>query len=76
MITAGWCDLSTGGAYPRQLAEAHGWDHTNLGVIVSDFVQPYGHFNGTIAVQDDDGERYMVYVKDAFGVVENHRALW
>jgi len=41
-ITAGWCDLSTGGAYPRQLAEAHGWDHTNLGVAGAGIVVAHG----------------------------------
>ena len=41
-ITAGWCDLSTGGAYPRQLAEAHGWDHTNLGVAGAGIVAAHG----------------------------------
>ena len=41
-ITAGWCDLSARGAYPRQLAEAHGWEHTNLGVAGAGIVTAHG----------------------------------
>lgn len=39
----------------------------NLGLVRSDFVQPYGSFRGTVA-----GHR----LDDAFGVVEDHLSVW
>eukprot|EP00511_Aplanochytrium_stocchinoi_P002171 CAMPEP_0204831148 /NCGR_PEP_ID=MMETSP1346-20131115/9991_1 /ASSEMBLY_ACC=CAM_ASM_000771 /TAXON_ID=215587 /ORGANISM="Aplanochytrium stocchinoi, Strain GSBS06" /LENGTH=423 /DNA_ID=CAMNT_0051961943 /DNA_START=135 /DNA_END=1406 /DNA_ORIENTATION=- len=54
-------------------------DHVDLSYIglVSDFVQPYGYFNGTVTVTDEgEGTTYIVFFKDVFGVVENHNALW
>ena len=44
----------------------------NAGVLVNNFVQPYGIFEGTVVLQD--GRR--VVVKDAMGVVERHHAGW
>jgi hypothetical protein len=42
-------------------------EHTHLGLVRADFVQPYGRFSGH--VQDHD-------VTGCFGVVETHRAVW
>jgi hypothetical protein len=39
----------------------------NLGLVRSDFVQPYGHFHGSVA-----GHR----IEGAFGVVEDHLSVW
>lgn len=45
-------------------------------LIESDFVQPYGVFNGFIQFSTDDGAVIRVSVSEAFGVVENHFAIW
>ncbi len=39
----------------------------NFGLVVSDFVQPYGTFRGVVRG---------VEITDAFGVVESHRSVW
>lgn len=44
----------------------------NLGLIRSDFVQPYGTFRGELA----PGGLAPLRVDGVFGVVENHDALW
>ncbi len=41
--------------------------HLNAGLLRSDFVQPYGTFVGRIGNQQ---------IADAFGVVEDHHAVW
>lgn len=51
-------------------------DHTNLLVIESDFIQPYGYFDGSIRFTTAQGDAIEITVKKAFGVVENHYALW
>jgi Domain of unknown function (DUF2804), C-terminal/Domain of unknown function (DUF2804), N-terminal len=45
-------------------------DKINMGLIVSDYHQPYGVFNGTVT--DASGERYEV--ENIFGVTEHHLA--
>jgi len=42
----------------------------NLGLIRSDFIQPFGTFHGRLSTPEP------VRVDGAFGVVENHFALW
>lgn len=52
-------------------------DHTNLLVMASEFVQPYGTFRGNVRFSTPDGRRRVsIDVQDAFGVVENHFAAW
>jgi hypothetical protein len=52
-------------------------DHTNLLVMTSEFVQPYGRFRGRVRFLTPDGRRRVsIDVHDAFGVVENHFAAW
>jgi hypothetical protein len=46
--------------------------HVNLGLVRSDFVQPFGRFSGWLQVPG--GER--LTVDRGFGVVEDHEALW
>ncbi|OQR92119.1 hypothetical protein ACHHYP_04051 [Achlya hypogyna] len=49
-------------------------------VIESRFVQPYGTFNGRVVCSTQDGNGttvvHTIDVVDAFGVVEDHFALW
>lgn len=47
-------------------------DHTNYGILLSDYIQPYGTFKGTLVV---DGIKIEID-QDAFGVVEDHKAYW
>ncbi|RHY04143.1 hypothetical protein DYB25_004508 [Aphanomyces astaci] len=47
-----------------------------LNVLRSDFVQPYGRFTGKISCTGSDRISRTVDVQDAFGVVEDHFALW
>jgi len=42
-------------------------EHTNFGLVRSDFVQPYGRFAGSVCGHDITG---------AFGVVEVHLSVW
>lgn len=42
-------------------------EHTNFGLIRTDFVQPYGRFSGHVANHDISG---------CFGVVEKHLSVW
>jgi hypothetical protein len=60
-------------------------DHSEYGFIASDFVQPYGVFNGTVRAVDHsecDGKEdcspreLLVRLEGAVGVVETHRAVW
>lgn len=52
-------------------------EQLNLGLIVSDFVQPFGLFDGTISVVDRATKTRVTYaVHDAWGVVESHYAKW
>jgi hypothetical protein len=46
--------------------------HLNLGIVRSDFVQPYGTFHGRLA----PAGLAPAEVDGVFGVVENHDALW
>ncbi|DAZ98247.1 TPA: hypothetical protein N0F65_008932 [Lagenidium giganteum] len=50
-------------------------DHTKLLLVESDFIQPYGVFDGSIAFTTPEGTKVEIAVKQAFGVVENHFAL-
>ncbi len=48
-------------------------DHANFGILLSDFVQPFGYFKGTIRLNTD----ITVNIDHpAFGVVEDHKAYW
>ncbi|KAJ0397222.1 hypothetical protein P43SY_005240 [Pythium insidiosum] len=51
-------------------------DHTHLVVAESDFVQPYGAFRGRVTFHVDAETRVDVDVDNAFGVVEDHYAVW
>lgn len=53
-------------------------DHTGSDMIgiVSDFVQPYGAFSGTVAFKNEAGAQVKVAFADVYGVCENHRAVW
>jgi hypothetical protein len=42
-------------------------EHTNFGIVRTDFVQPYGSFTGQVCGHQIDG---------AFGVVETHISVW
>jgi hypothetical protein len=42
-------------------------EHTNFGLVRTDFVQPYGRFIGRVRGHDITG---------AFGVVETHLSVW
>lgn len=42
-------------------------EHVNFGLIASDFVQPYGTFEGTVAGKN---------IANVYGVVEKHYAKW
>lgn len=44
----------------------------NLGILRSDFIQPYGTFHGTLRPKDADP----VTLEGDFGVVEDHLSLW
>ncbi len=44
----------------------------NLGLVRSQFVQPYGHFAGTLRLPDGG----QLSLPPAFGVVEDHFAVW
>ncbi|MCW5829088.1 MAG: DUF2804 domain-containing protein [Deltaproteobacteria bacterium] len=48
-------------------------EHLNLGVIRSDFIQPYGTFRGRLAAAGDVAP---VPVDGLFGVVEKHLSVW
>ena len=47
-----------------------------LGLVESDFLQPYGTFEGFIRVTGDDRHTRILRVEGGFGVVEDHRAVW
>ncbi|GLE07458.1 hypothetical protein PINS_up017769 [Pythium insidiosum] len=51
-------------------------DHTHLVVAESDFVQPFGTFRGRVTLHADAETRIDVDVENAFGVVEDHYAVW
>lgn len=44
-------------------------------VVVSDFIQPFGTFSGTLRFRDGD-TTVQVELDEGFGVVENHYAKW
>jgi hypothetical protein len=47
------------------------------GLIASDFVQPFGVFDGTVTVRDlSTGHTTTHTITNGFGVVENHYAKW
>ncbi len=46
------------------------------GLVVSDFVQPFGYFTGTISVKRADGIVQPFELVKAWGVVESHYAKW
>jgi hypothetical protein len=48
-------------------------DSAHFGIIVSDFVQPFGTFEGTIVLP---GTGTLVLRQGTFGVVEDHLAYW
>lgn len=47
-------------------------DHADFGLVVSDFVQPFGEFTGRVVVR---GAEILLSPK-VFGVVEDHLAYW
>jgi hypothetical protein len=47
-------------------------ENINFGVVVSQFHQPYGTFDGELS--SPDGERHVL--RDVFGVTEQHFARW
>ncbi|KAF0683589.1 Aste57867_24355 [Aphanomyces stellatus] len=47
-----------------------------LNVVRSAFVQPYGRFTGHITCTMESGETHRIRLRDTFGVVEDHQALW
>lgn len=51
-------------------------DHTNLFVVVSEFVQPFGFFTGTVRIDVNSNMALELVLNDNFGVVEDHRAVW
>lgn len=51
-------------------------DHTKLLLMESDFIQPFGTFNGHVHFTTEDGDSVHVDVENAFGVVEKHFAIW
>lgn len=51
-------------------------DHTDLYLLKSDFIQPFGYFYGNILVTASDGSMRSIHVQHAFGVVEDHNAAW
>jgi hypothetical protein len=53
-------------------------DFSDFGVIVSNFIQPYGTFSGTIKVLDDSTGDIITIVlsENAYGVTESHVAIW
>lgn len=53
-------------------------DHTGAVAvgIVSDFVQPHGVFTGFVAVKQSNGDWVNATFDGAYGVCENHRAVW
>jgi len=53
-------------------------DHANFGIVVSDFVQPFGQFEGTIRIFSYSIGRHLHITLGplAFGVVEDHHAVW
>jgi hypothetical protein len=42
-------------------------EHVHVGIIASDFVQPFGTFEGVVAEKQ---------ISNLYGVVENHYAKW
>lgn len=46
-------------------------DYTNVGILKSDFIQPFGYYNGTIEM-----ENQTIFVENLFGVAEEHYAKW
>jgi len=54
-------------------------DHTYLWLLMSDFIQPFGRFSGTIVIKDPASQlaiKIEIDESSAFGVVENHQAYW
>ena len=51
-------------------------DHTNLGLVVSDFIQPFGYVSGTVKIPAGNSVVHEVIIKKVFGVVEDHYAVW
>jgi len=47
-------------------------EHLNLGIVKSDFIQPYGTFRGTVRIPDGA----LHDVSGLFGVVEKHLSIW
>jgi hypothetical protein len=47
-------------------------EHVHLGLVRSDFVQPFGRFSGWLQVPGGD----RLTLDQSFGVVEDHDALW
>ena len=51
-------------------------EHVNYGVIISDFIQPYGKFKGSVKISTFDSNTENIIIHDAYGVVENHYSKW
>jgi len=50
-------------------------EHTNAKIVVNEFVQPYGVYNGIIKLIKDSAV-IEIQVVDTFGVIEDHHAIW
>jgi hypothetical protein len=59
---------------PHGLREDH-TGHRAIG-MVSDFVQPFGAFHGHVEAVARDGRKVKVSLDWAYGVMENHHAIW
>eukprot|EP01095_Lingulamoeba_sp_RSL-Kostka_P000987 TRINITY_DN11337_c0_g1_i1.p1 TRINITY_DN11337_c0_g1~~TRINITY_DN11337_c0_g1_i1.p1 ORF type:complete len:502 (+),score=103.30 TRINITY_DN11337_c0_g1_i1:94-1599(+) len=53
-------------------------EHIHAGILISDFVQPYGVYSGTIELIDtnDKDNIIEIIIDGQFGVVEKHLSLW
>lgn len=52
-------------------------EHLHAGLLTSDFVQPYGVFEGHVDVRPAHSKTTTRYeIKDVYGVVEKHYAKW
>lgn len=50
-------------------------EHLNLGLIVSEFIQPFGVFNGKIDLMIGNEIEHIEFT-EILGVVETHTSVW
>ena len=50
-------------------------EHLNVGLIVSDFIQPFGLLSGKIVIISQSGREELI-ISDFLGVVETHVSVW